>query len=132
MAANTVSSERYGKFIRTYKGNLLICMKLYRKEFFFYMTPKGFRFISEHERKRGMYVTAKEWNWALNNWKDSKGNKVQPEELTGDDLRNAEKLRIPIAHNFCFLMSGEDLKSLPKNHQQYFPMPENIENQRNN
>ena len=108
-------SERCGKCIRTFKGNLLVCLEVNGKEFYFYMTPIGLRFISGHEKKHGKYCTSKEWDWALENWDNAK-----VEELTGNNLKDAKRLATLIANNFLSFMSPTETAGLPSDHSLSF------------
>ena len=104
-----------GKFIRTCKNNLLVCLEIKRRNFFFAMNPNGIRFCFKHELERGNYLTRQEWDNALKTWDNAK-----VEELTGEELKDAKRLAPEIARNFTFLMSPDQIKRLPVNHVHFF------------
>jgi len=113
MAENSANS---GKFIRTGTGNLLVCLEINKKPLFFYMSQKGLRLPSTHEKVRGNYLTSQEWDNALKTWT----NNPKIEELTGNDLKNANDLGPLIAKSFIFSMSREQIAQLPTNYVKFF------------
>lgn len=108
-------SAIYGKAIRTWKGNLLCCIEINGREFFFAMNPLGKRFFFKNETQRGKYLDVKEWVHALATWENP-----QIETLAGDDLANAVNLASQIAKDFTFDMSPAQIGALPSNHMVYF------------
>jgi hypothetical protein len=109
------ATKLFGKCIRTFKGNLLCCIDVQGREFFFAMTPQGNRFFFVHELKRGNYLTAQEWENALKTWE---GSKI--ETLAGEELSNAQILAYQIASDFAFEMSPAQKGALPSHHALYF------------
>jgi len=115
MENNVSNAQLCGNFIRTYKGNLLCCVSVGGRPFFFAMTPDGKRFLFANETKRGMYLNRKEWDYAFNNWDDAR---IEP--LTGNDLMHATALAPEIANNFLYGMTSDQRGALPSNHVMSF------------
>ncbi len=104
-------SELHGKAIRTNKGNLLCCIEINGKEFFFAMNSLGGRFFFKHETERGKYLNVKEWVHDLATWPGA-----EIETLTGDELANAMQLAPIIAADFTAGMSPAQIAALPPDH----------------
>ncbi len=109
------NTDLCGKFIRTFKGNLLCCMEVNGREFFFAMTPSGQRFFFKNETERGKYLNVQEWVHALATWD---GAKI--ETLAGEDLANASLLAKTISASFVAFMSPAQIATLPSDHMTYF------------
>jgi hypothetical protein len=105
----------FGKCIRTFKGNLLCCMEINGKNFFFAMDKIGMRFFFKHELERGKYLNIKEWEHALATWDNAK-----EEILVGEELAYARTLAPLIANDFTFNMSRKQIAGLPADHMKRF------------